>query len=222
MRRRSRRWQSPERRAYSPRADRVRPRRCVPPDRLAALPGRRPTPGSDREPADPLPPLRARRGAHRRGDDLDRRGPRRTRPPAARRHLAALVPRCTTSSPIGEGGRGAPRPRRGAGSRGCTRSRPTRRTSRPAAAGFLGFTGARDRRGALDRGSARRGDGDVAAPAARVCRVARSRRRGECPGCSTSRTCSRTWPSSSAPSPTPASSRPRRGWSDSSTGAATR
>ena len=50
-----------------------------------------------------VPALRARRGAHRRGDDQHRRRAGRARPPPPRGHVAALVPAPPRSSPAGTG-----------------------------------------------------------------------------------------------------------------------
>ena len=115
-------------------------------DRLAVVPqGRRRTcrrrrGDPCREAAGPVPPLRPRHRADRRGHDQHRHRARRPGPRAARRHLAAVVPAPPRSSRAGRARSCATRTPTGAASPASTRSPPTSATSRPGPPAFAGFT----------------------------------------------------------------------------------
>ena len=122
------------------------------------------------EPPRPLPPLRARRRPHRRGDDPDRRRARRRGATGSTSSRAALVP----PHRVETGWRGRPwrtRTRRGAASPASTRSRPTRRTSRPGPSPSAGSPALAAASAAATPGAARRRAGDVAAAHPRARRV---------------------------------------------------
>ena len=111
-------------------------------------------------------------------------------------------PRCrgtstTRSSPSSEGRRSATRRRRGARSRASTRSPPTSATSRARALAFGGFTALAGAVG-VTGGPSRRRAGHVAAAHAGAHGLGSSRSPAAPRSCSTSRTCSPTWRSSSA------------------------
>ena len=145
-----------------------------------------------------VPALRARPGAHRRGDDEHRRGAGRARPPARRGHR-----RCPGTAHhalevgLGRAARAARDDRLGHDHPGPPV--PDRQEQHPGSGGGLRRVHRAGRLGGRrsSRGRARHRARHVPAADARTGRVGRREGARRCRSCSTSRTCSPMWPSSS-------------------------